>query len=243
MTGLARDPDLPMPAAVAGATREYMTRIVRPGPHPQRPARDAASLVILDETEPTPRVLMGRRHARHAFLPGVLVFPGGRVEPRDYRARPRRDVAAVTALKIAARSTARHPAALARALAMAALREAREEVGFTAFAEPPACDADLRRFAFIARAITPLKRPRRFDTRFFCVRVRGIGLLDGDTDGELEDVGWYALNALAKEDLHVVSRAVIETLIDRMNAGRFDDPQAPVPLFFARGSSFQRVLL
>jgi len=75
------------------------------------------------------------------------------------------------------------------------------------------------------------------------VRTRGIGLLDGDTDGELEDVGWYALNALAKEDLHVVSRAVIETLIDRMNAGRFDDPQAPVPLFFARGSSFQRVLL
>lgn len=235
---------LPIPAAVAGATQDYLSRILRPAQSPHRPARDAASLVILDDSVREARILMGRRGGGHVFLPGVLVFPGGRVEPRDYRVRPRRDFPAWMVDKLATRCDTRDPRGFARALAAAALREAREETGFRL----PGCDpagrgADLHQLTFVARALTPPKRPRRFDTRFFCLRCRGAATALGTGDGELEDVSWYALEALARQELHVVSRAVIETLIERLNAGRLRDPDAPVPFLFARGSSFQRVVL
>ena len=42
---------------------------------------DAATLIIIDREGPTPKVLMGRRHAGHKFMPGKFVFPGGRIEP------------------------------------------------------------------------------------------------------------------------------------------------------------------
>ena len=47
--------------------------------------RDAATLILLERSERGPRVLMGRRHAQHRFMPGKFVFPGGRVEPEDRR--------------------------------------------------------------------------------------------------------------------------------------------------------------
>jgi len=236
-----RGPPIALPPGIAGATEEYRSRILRPGTSPHCPARDAASLVILDVSGGEPRFLMGRRASSHVFLPGVLVFPGGRVEPRDYRLKAREDFAPALAGKLAARSRALHPAAFARALAGAALREAYEETGFLT----PGCDpwgngADLRQLSFIARALTPAKRPRRFDTRFFCLVCRGGSPALQAGDGELEDVGWYALSALASQELHVVSRAVIETLMRRIGAGRLDDPRAPVPFLFTRGSSFQR---
>lgn len=234
---------IPLPLGIAGATQEYLSRFLRPGEWPQRPARDAASLVILDDSAEVPRILMGRRASGHVFMPGVLVFPGGRVEPRDYRVKPRHDLPSPLVEKLATHSRVSHPGAFARALAAAALREAREEVGFLSPACRPDGGADLRRLSFIARALTPPKRPRRFDTRFFCLRCRSTAAILRAGDGELEDVSWYALDALAKEELHVVSRAVIETLIRRLNAGRLGDPHAPAPFLLARGSGFQRAIL
>lgn len=235
--------DLELPPGIGGAMDDYLSRTLRAGELPHRPARDAASLVIVDDSETEPRILMGRRASGHVFLPGMLVFPGGRVEPRDYRMKPRRDMPAPAISKLAARSRTQHPHAFARALAAAALREAREEVGFLSPSCRPEGGADLQQLSFILRALTPPKRPRRFDTRFFCLRCRGAAPALRSVDGELEDVSWYALAALANEELHVVSRAVIEALIHRLNARDLDDPDAPVPFMFARGSRFQRVIL
>ena len=48
--------------------------------------RDAATLILVDGSERgKARVLMGKRHAGHRFMPGKFVFPGGRVEPEDRR--------------------------------------------------------------------------------------------------------------------------------------------------------------
>ena len=48
--------------------------------------RDAATLILVERPERGgARVLMGKRHAGHRFMPGKFVFPGGRVEPEDRR--------------------------------------------------------------------------------------------------------------------------------------------------------------
>ena len=57
---------------------------IRRGAGPKRP-RDAATLILLDSEGGAVRVLMGRRHMRHAFMPGKFVFPGGRTDPADGR--------------------------------------------------------------------------------------------------------------------------------------------------------------
>src|SRR4249919_56097 len=63
--------------------------------------KDAATLILVDRSGPVPRVLLGKRHARHKFMPGKFVFPGGRVDPAD------KHMPAATAL---------HPAAQANLL-------------------------------------------------------------------------------------------------------------------------------
>src|SRR5712664_3947478 len=45
--------------------------------------RDAATMLVIDRTGKTPKVLLGRRHHGHKFMPGKFVFPGGRVERVD----------------------------------------------------------------------------------------------------------------------------------------------------------------
>ena len=42
--------------------------------------RDAATMLVIDRTGPVPKVLLGRRHHGHKFMPGKFVFPGGRME-------------------------------------------------------------------------------------------------------------------------------------------------------------------
>jgi 8-oxo-dGTP pyrophosphatase MutT (NUDIX family) len=55
--------------------RELTAPYVRP--------KDAATLILVDRVADVPRVLLGKRHERHKFMPGKFVFPGGRVDPAD----------------------------------------------------------------------------------------------------------------------------------------------------------------
>ena len=48
----------------------------------QRP-KDAATMLIIDRTSARPKVLMGKRHESHKFMPGKYVFPGGRLDDGD----------------------------------------------------------------------------------------------------------------------------------------------------------------
>src|SRR4029079_15491081 len=45
--------------------------------------RDAATLIIIDDTSGEARILLGRRRADMVFMPGRYVFPGGRVDRTD----------------------------------------------------------------------------------------------------------------------------------------------------------------
>ena len=90
--------------------------------------KDAATLILVDRSGAVPKVLLGKRHARHKFMPGKFVFPGGRVEPADKLmpvARPLDPHAEAQLMKRFRRASA----ARARALALAAIRETFEETG------------------------------------------------------------------------------------------------------------------
>ncbi|MBO0753586.1 MAG: NUDIX hydrolase, partial [Bradyrhizobiaceae bacterium] len=38
--------------------------------------RDAATMIVIDRSGPAAKVLLGRRHDGHKFMPGKYVFPG-----------------------------------------------------------------------------------------------------------------------------------------------------------------------
>ena len=126
--------------------------------------RDSATLILIDRSEPVPKVLLGRRHSRHKFVPGKFVFPGGRVEVSD-RQMP-------FAAPLHERHTARllyklkrPSAAKAAAYALAAVRETYEETGLmlgTRAAEPIAAPAGP--WQAFAQARHPA-RPRRHPFR------------------------------------------------------------------------------
>jgi 8-oxo-dGTP pyrophosphatase MutT (NUDIX family) len=220
----------------------------RSGP---RPPRDAATLILLDRSGSEPKVLLGRRHEAHAFMPGKFVFPGGRVEPSD------RWMSAAGALppgveeKLRKR-VARPSGTRARALALAAIRETFEEAGLLVGRAngweleraPPGPWAEFVRcgvipsfdgFHFIARAITPPGRPRRFDAAFFAVDAKRIAhRLDGRVgpQAELVELAWVAIGQARELDLPTITRLVLAELESRIARGM--DHGLPVPFFRER---------
>src|SRR5712675_1446257 len=96
--------------------------------HPYRRPVDAATLILIDRTGATPKVLVGKRHDKVVFMPGKFVFPGGRVDKNDNRV----PVAAPISRELEAnlmRGSPKTQPSRARALAIAAIREACEETG------------------------------------------------------------------------------------------------------------------
>ncbi len=53
--------------------------------HPYCRPKDAATLILVDRSAATPKVLVGKRHDKVVFMPGKFVFPGGRVDKSDNR--------------------------------------------------------------------------------------------------------------------------------------------------------------
>src|SRR5229473_4306581 len=96
--------------------------------HPYRRPVDAATLILVDRSGTKPKVLVGKRHDKVVFMPGKFVFPGGRVDKSDNRV----PVAAPISKELEANLLKGSPKitpSRARALAIAAIREACEETG------------------------------------------------------------------------------------------------------------------
>jgi 8-oxo-dGTP pyrophosphatase MutT (NUDIX family) len=260
--------------------------------------RDAATMMVIDRTGKIPKVLVGRRHHGHVFMPGKYVFPGGRVERADRRA------AAATALdgRVEARlmREVRHPSAeKSRSFALAAVREVFEETGlalgsrmarslaarpakgpvtrpaasggvlppFSAWdARPPkqrgakdegdAASDEWAKFAgtgvvpdlagvhFVARAITPPGRPRRFDARFFAIDADAIAArIDGvvGPDTELVELVWLPIDESLVLDMGEITLVMLEELKIRTVAGFGHD--LPVPFYRMQRGKRLRTLL
>jgi len=222
---------------------EYRTggRAVRP--------KDAATLIIVRRDAGQPMVLMGKRSAGHKFMPNQFVFPGGRVDPGDGRLKPPCDLhpAVLKRLSIGCSESR------ARALAMAAIRETYEETGLI-LGEPDSptmktrspqwreflqhnVNPRLDTLHFIARAITPPYRNRRFDARFFMAEA---DLIQGEVheapqgSGELLGIHWVSLQEAQALELPNITRTILKEVERRLLEGHSPQDQGPF-IHFRRG--------
>jgi 8-oxo-dGTP pyrophosphatase MutT (NUDIX family) len=234
----------PLPPFHASSRR--LTSETSRGRFPNCRPRDAATLIIVDDSGGAPKVLMGRRHDSHKFMPGKFVFPGGRVEPQDYLAA--RDVPLPTPVMtrlLRALKGMPHPRR-AGALVHAALRETREETGVVLSLSAPSDAGEAAQIAplsFIARAITPPGRPKRFDTRFFALPASNIAERLEIVDGEFSAIHWLTLADARDADLPLITSVILDELEERLNAGALTDQTRPAPFFFKKGACFHRLLL
>jgi 8-oxo-dGTP pyrophosphatase MutT (NUDIX family) len=188
--------------------------------YPVRP-RDAATLVAWRRSAEGLEVLMGRRAGRHRFVPHHYVFPGGRVDRRDFTA----PVGSRLPASVLAKLCSSCSPTLAHALAVAAARETWEETGLSL--GPPGAP-ELGHLDYVLRAITPSQSPMRFHARFFAVEAdRLSGTLEGN--GELLDLAWRPVEECLK--LPIVD--VTEYFLRRLLAG-VPAPAEPAKLFSFR---------
>jgi 8-oxo-dGTP pyrophosphatase MutT (NUDIX family) len=225
---------------------------------PNLKPKPAATLILLDHAGKEPKVLMGRRNPAHKFMPGKFVFPGGRVDPADRFMGVASPLHAEVEQRLLAHLPRRGPV-MARALALAAIRETFEETGLVLGAPPPAGKSgnvpegawrdyaahgfapDLARLAFVAHAITPPRRPRRFDTFFFVADAQVIAHRAADVvspEAEFVELVWIPLSEARQLDLATVTSVILDELDQRVKAGF--GHHLPVPFYRELRGRFRR---
>ncbi len=240
------------PELTANAQRLY------DGTLPKVRPKDAATLIILDRTHGAPKLLMGRRHMRHRFMPGKFVFPGGRLDADDRLVPCASDLddRVMEKLRFEARNGSSDMRM--RGLAVCAIRETYEEAGLFIGAAGESArlkGADWEAFRsrgllpalaplrFVGRAITPPGRNRRFDTRFFAVDAEHISdhlAEKTGPSGELEDLHWLTIADAHTLDLPRITKEILHELDERLKRDPDLTPQTPTPFFFMQGKSMVR---
>lgn len=220
-------------------------------PAPKDALRDAATVILVRRAAGVPRVLMGQRGRGAAFMASKFVFPGGAIDAADATIPAARPLAPEAEARLAARAAP----GIARALAMAAVRELWEETGlalavadgpepgspvpgwrgFFAAGHRPALDG----LDFVFRAVTPPGRPRRFDARFFMVDAACLASDPDDfagAEGELAHLSWITLAEARALDLPFITEVVLAEVEARLAE---PDASRPVPFFWhGEGRSF-----
>jgi len=217
---------------------------------PARPAL-AASLILIDYASgPAPKILFGRRHPGLKFHPGKFVFPGGKVEAADAAILHSGTLDPLIRQRLMMEASAAGLAASPEALALTAIRETFEETGLLfgkVGQDIPAPDIasaswgafsaagilpDLTPFHYVARAITPPARPKRFDTHFFAADRAHVGTsIDGmvHADAELVELCWATFEEALQLDAIPITHFIVAELARRIEAGLRHD--LPVPFF------------
>lgn len=164
---------------------------------------DAATLILWRRTRQGFEVLMGHRAASLRFMPGRLVFPGGRVDPADRTAKVVAPLPDFTRACLERRARPR----VAHALAVAAVRELEEETALRI--GQGAALPDLSGLDYLCRAVTPPMSPVRFNARFLMAPAElASGTLQGS--GELENLGFFDVEDAHRLKLAPITAKVLE---------------------------------
>ncbi|MGZ4451232.1 MAG: NUDIX hydrolase [Nocardioides sp.] len=214
-------PPVPLPDHLVDVAREYAD-----GTREAAVPRNAATVVLLRDTQEGPSVYLMRRQVSMEFAGGMCVFPGGGVDPRDSDAEV--GWAGPEPAAWAARLGCDEETA--RALVCAAVRETYEESGVllagssadTVVADTTGEDWEADRVALETRELsltefltrrglvlrtdllgvwaawlTPVFEPKRYRTWFFVARLPE-GQRTRDVSSESSSVTWMGATAAAE---------------------------------------------
>ena len=213
--------------------------------------RDAASMVVVRADRDATRVLMGTRHHGHRFMPGKVVFPGGRVDRADYGVRGAGTLQAATRALLVERMRGRASEQRARAIALASIRETYEETGVLigCRAKPHVLPRgngawgdflrhgiapDLAPLRLIARAITPPGHVRRFDTRFFLTTADAVAGETEPPSDELASLSWLTFEEARRCDIPAITAMVLDIAERRSRAPTAGPADMRAPFFHWR---------
>lgn len=216
--------------------------------------KDAASIILVDRRQANPLILMGKRAAKHKFMPNIYVFPGGRVDYADRFGPVGRDYHVDTLDLLMQQMRGRTTALRAQMMGLAAIRETYEEVGlkigvetgeprryanqsWAAFSHG-GLKADLSKLSYIARAITPPGQNRRFDTRFFIADVGPyLEQQTAQSSDELEDVRWVTFEQTADLPLHFITKRILLAAKNALTTPSFEKRQPNVAFYRPKSGS------
>ena len=230
----------------AQSVRESGAKAVRP--------HDAATIIIWRRNKNYTEVLMGERSPEHKFLPQRYVFPGGRVDTNDSRIRTATELSVAVKTQLG-RTTRR---GRAKSIAIAAIRETFEETGLIIGGEDPLPHRPspqgwegffsagyapaLDRLEYIARAVTPVFRPIRFDARFFMIHADYV-VGDLKSSCELENLKWIPVPETQAFELAIVTRNVLSYAQGIIEAPKLQSPQRKIPYFkHLSGGRHQKIM-
>lgn len=220
--------------------------------------KDASTLIILRKNGNDIEMLMGKRHLSHAFMPGVYVFPGGKVDLADSKLVTESKIAKQTQDLLMFDMKGRASVARANAMALAAIRETFEETGYIIGQKTDKCPKTksktwqefyqtgnipyLDKCYYVARAITPPGGKLRYDTRFFAIWQDDIpnGLSrSGDGTDELSELLWVNINDVADINAPVITKTIIYELELRIKDDHFCH-ELPIPYYHYQHNKMHR---
>ena len=190
-------------------------------------------------------------------MPNKFVFPGGRLDVIDQRLQVRGELHPAVLARLQKATRKEVTDRKLRGLALAAIRETFEETGLIIGRETPArratrhpiwlqyfrhgVEPPLESMDFIARAITPAYRTRRFDTRFFMIHDEFI-YSDPEhvarASGELNEIHWLTFAEARGLDLPAVTRWAIDIVEERLQLSRDVQLKQAAPFVrFSRGKA------
>ena len=178
-----------------------MVKVIKPKP--------AATLIITKIKNKKVHVLMGKRPNKARFAPGMWVFPGGKLDKSDLTISKNY----ITNRKIIKNlSSLKAIPPLGKGLIHTAIRETEEETNLKLKSN------NIKNMWVLGRAITPLTRPMRFDTKFFVAPSDCfIGKVKGN--GELAKLEYVEINKALNLPMFDVTEFILQEINKRINKG------------------------
>ena len=178
-----------------------MAKVLKPKP--------AATLIITKNKTNGLFVLMGKRPDDARFAPGMWVFPGGKLDKNDITQEKKYKLNKniLSYLKLL---KAKPP--IGEALIHTAIRETQEETNLRLTSN------DLKKIWVLARAITPVNRHMRFDTKFFVAPPSCFsGKVKGN--GELHKLEYVNVNDALKLPMFDITEFILQEIKIRIEKG------------------------